>query len=164
MVVVAILVNLVIPVNLVILVNLAIVINLAILVNLMVLVNLVILVNLGILVNLVILVNMCENIIFCTFCFMMILQYDDHHKIIPLRCHISRILSSQKIYVLYGLQHHIVEIIGYVSMQDGAEWEGQVLIISTRYRATQTLNKYIYFLNWATFPLLNLTPTLRGMF
>ena len=68
MVVVAILVNLV------ILVNLAIVMNLAILVNFMILVNLVILVNLGILVNLVILVNMCENNIFCTFCFIRVAE------------------------------------------------------------------------------------------
>ena len=61
----------------------AILVNLVILVNLAIVMNLAILVNFMILVNLVILVNMWENIIFCTFCFMMILQYDDHHMIIP---------------------------------------------------------------------------------
>ena len=33
--------------------------------------------------------------------------------------HVARIISSQKIYGLYGLKHHIVEIRGDVTMRDG---------------------------------------------
>ena len=55
-----------------------------------------------------------------------------------------------------------MEIIGYVSMQDGAEWEGQVLIISTRYRATQTLNKYIYFFKLGNISFAKFDPNIAG--
>ena len=44
--------------------------------------------------------------------------YDDHHMIIWWWWHIARIISSHKIYGLYGLKHHIVEIRGDVTMRD----------------------------------------------
>ena len=43
--------------------------------------------------------------------------------------HVARIISSQKIYGLYGLKHHIVEVRGDVTMRDGR-------------RTTTTTNKW----------------------
>ena len=71
--------------------------------------------------------------------------------------HIARIISSHKIYGLYGLKHHILEIRGDVTMRDERR--------TTEDRATQPMeawgwvSQYVHFeklMNTQSFPLFSI--------